>query len=253
MLMMSPPSIGVATAELDLAARPRLRAEFAWEFLRRNPRYRRVALGHFKDQAAEEAAARAFGLQFLADPDACAQAAVIYWRADVAPACVVHLERARRAPPDMLDLRGGVRAQRRGADGLHLHFGGRLQGLVAQGDLGSPLAAVLPITGCFSEALRAATDLERQLRGEAIAPDLTAPQQLRLRRTLQAYDAAAASATYREIARDLFGEEAVGRHEWRTSSVRDTVIRLVRNGRALVSGGYRRLLSATTRQDGVPA
>jgi hypothetical protein len=49
-------------------------------------------------------------------------------------------------------------------------------------------------------------------------------------------------ATYRAIAEALFGPVRVSAESWKTASVRDNAIRLVRNGTKLMTGGYRDLL-----------
>lgn len=240
---MTPRSLshGGSAAAAAAADRLLLRTDFAWEFLRRNPHYRRIARAR-SGSALEATFARPWGLWFLADPEVAAPNRAVFWRPEAAPAHVIRLEPVSSAGLEGADLCFDAQAERRSGDGVHLRFGCGLQGFLPRGDAARPLAAVLPISGRFSAALRAAGALERQLRGEPPQPDLTPQQRLRLARTLRAVDAAEAQATYRQIARDLFGQEAVDRHDWRTSSVRDSVIRLVRSGRALVAGGYRRLL-----------
>ncbi len=225
---------------------PQNRSDFAWEFLRRNPGYRRVARASQPtcgDQFEDDEVAAPWGLQFLIDPDLPAGLADVFWRPDVAPALVVRLE---LAPPDYggrLEPGGNLARQRSAPNGLHLKFLSGLQAYVPQGDLQAPLAVVVPITGCFSTHLRAAGGFQRSLDGLA-APidDLTVQQRVRLDRTLRAFDGAEAQQSYRAIAEKVLGAEAVARHAWRTSPVRDTVIRLVRSGRALVDGAYLKLL-----------
>lgn len=223
------------------------RADFAWEFLRRNPAYRvvakeRVWTRSFKDPHGEEAA-RPWGLQFIADPDLPAGVADVFWRPVVAPSQVVILERSQLVMAAPLRLGGNVALQRRGTNGLHVRLQTGVQALVRDGDLTEPLAVVLPISGQFSAALRAAQGLQRTLAG-AMAPqnDLKDQQRLRLNRTLAALDGVEQDRSYREIATEVFGEVAVRREFWRTSTIRDATIRLVRTGRLMVAGGYRALL-----------
>lgn len=64
----------------------------------------------------------------------------------------------------------------------------------------------------------------------------------RVRMSLRALDARQAGASYRELAETLFGSERLGGADWKTCSLRDTTIRLVRCGMALMKGDYRRLL-----------
>ncbi len=51
-----------------------------------------------------------------------------------------------------------------------------------------------------------------------------------------------AGASYRAIAEALFGSGRLTSEPWKTSSLRDTVIRLARTGLAMTRGGYRNLL-----------
>ena len=66
---------------------------------------------------------------------------------------------------------------------------------------------------------------------------------LRLHRALQALDAMAANATQREIAELLYGQRRVKEEPWKTSSLRQSTIRLCRLGQKMVNGGYAKLLS----------
>jgi hypothetical protein len=60
---------------------------------------------------------------------------------------------------------------------------------------------------------------------------------------LRALDGHLAKASYREIAEALFGAHRLQHEAWKTSSLRDRTIRLVRGGVALMRTGYRKLLS----------
>ncbi|MCO5081104.1 MAG: DUF2285 domain-containing protein [Rhizobiaceae bacterium] len=82
------------------------------------------------------------------------------------------------------------------------------------------------------------------IHGRAIPPDtrLTRQQRARLRRMLQAFDGYRAGATRREIAQVIFNIDSVSRDEWQTSSVRQAVKTLIRDARAMIAGGYLKLL-----------
>lgn len=215
------------------------RPDFAWEFLRRNPRYR--------DQvSSREAEPEVWGLQFWVDPATAADAAHVFWRPEVAPTHVVWLRRAANDDGVRLDRLIDVVAERRTGEGVHVKLRGGLQAYVEGCEPSEPLAAIVPISGSFSAALKGVSDLERVLRGDILAADLTAQQSSRLQRVLKALDAAQAKATYRQVAAEIYGEEAVSRYDWRTSSIRDAAIRLVRTGRALSAGGYMKLLGAAS-------
>lgn len=82
------------------------------------------------------------------------------------------------------------------------------------------------------------------LEGKAIGPDsrLTAQKRLRFKAKLRAVDGRTNGASYREIAESLFGARRVASEPWKTSPLRDTTNRLVRDGLAMVTGGYLDLL-----------
>ena len=71
---------------------------------------------------------------------------------------------------------------------------------------------------------------------------LTKQQRDRLILMLRALDGHLDEASYREIAEVLFGARRMESEPWKTSSLRDRTIRLVRGGIALMESGYRKLL-----------
>ncbi|MER9316320.1 DUF2285 domain-containing protein [Mesorhizobium sp. M0659] len=94
--------------------------------------------------------------------------------------------------------------------------------------------------------------LVRFWRGQSkrpVPPDtrMTVQQRRRLRLMLRAADGRMNGATYRDIATVCYGIERVGATPWKTSSLRDTVIGLVRGGGAMIGGGYLGLLRHRTR------
>jgi len=64
----------------------------------------------------------------------------------------------------------------------------------------------------------------------------------RLVSMVRALDGHLAEASYREIAQVLFGARRVEGEMWKTSSLCDRTIRLVKGGLALMRAGYRKLL-----------
>lgn len=115
---------------------------------------------------------------------------------------------------------------------------------------GMPLAALVPLDESCLDSIEALTRLSRFLRGHPLVADtrLTAQRRHRLRRMLQAIDGHIAGATYREIANTIYGKQRVAADPWKTSSLRDSTIALVRDGRALIDGGYRTLLRRQRRK-----
>lgn len=71
---------------------------------------------------------------------------------------------------------------------------------------------------------------------------LTRQRRDRLVLTVRALDGHLAEASYREIAQALFGTRRIERDTWKTSSLRDRTIRLVRGGIHLMRAGYRTLM-----------
>lgn len=217
-------------------------ADYAWEFLRRNPDY----CAEFLRCAASatDALDPRWGLRFPADPTRPAEAAEVFWRAEIAPGVVIPLEADHAGPGGALPRLKPVGPPRRGKDGLHLRMSGGLQ-LLLRGDARpqGPLVVVLAFDREFGLRVRAVQTLQRTARGEAAPRSrLTDAQRTRLDRSLRALDGSLKRESYRGIARALFGEAAVQRESWKTSSLRGVTIRLVRSGRDLMEGGYLRLL-----------
>lgn len=66
----------------------------------------------------------------------------------------------------------------------------------------------------------------------------------RLAQALRALDGRLSGATYRVIAEGIHGRDRIEPETWKTTSMRDMTIRLVRSGLALMKGGYRKLLGS---------
>jgi len=109
---------------------------------------------------------------------------------------------------------------------------------------GAPLAVLLPFDETTSHRAEAALRFWRHIRkGKVTDEPKFANQRLaRLCTCLRATDAWLDGASYRTIATALFGPRRVEREVWRTASLRDTTIRLVRDGVRLMRGGYLDLL-----------
>jgi hypothetical protein len=110
-----------------------------------------------------------------------------------------------------------------------------------------PLAIVLPLNGDLPTRTAAALRLWGRIGGGAAGPGreplaLTHQYRDRLVLMVRALDGHLAEAPYREIAKELFGARRLEREPWKTSSLRDRTIRLVKGGLALMRAGYRKLL-----------
>lgn len=131
---------------------------------------------------------------------------------------------------------------------LHLSYStetGHIHLILLNG-LGSdqPISAHVPLDALGLDRIEALTRLWRSLHGHKAPPNsrMTAQQRRRLKNMLRAVDGRLNDADYREIAEVIFGVERVASEPWKTSALRDAVIDLVKDGFAMIDGGYRRLL-----------
>lgn len=139
-------------------------------------------------------------------------------------------------------------AARADKDGTHLLFevGGqrirvvRLTGAPPE----IPLAALVPLDADGFDRMEGIDRLLRALLRRAVPNDrrLTPQQKRRHRHMMQATDGRMNGATYREIARAIYGVDRVASEHWKTSALRDATTALVKDGLAMIAGGYRTLL-----------
>lgn len=222
----------------------------AWEFLRRNP--------HYQDDFDRWQSGRAggprpwpkWGLTFPADPQLSAGEQPIFWRPDVYPRTVVLTEAPaatlQTIPFEPHAWRGDF-CERSAVDGVHaLLVTPRAQhrlwmpGAIAAG---APVACVVPLGADASCGAAAVVQFWRHLRGDDTGRSPKSDAKLRRAHlSLQALDGHAAGESYRTLAMRFFGAARVASESWRTSSLRDATIRLVRTGLAFADGNYRRLL-----------
>jgi hypothetical protein len=242
------PSSADALKELD-------RAGFAWEFLRRNPRYR-----HDYEQLPDDATLDAlsavgerWGLSFACNPDLTANEALVLWRPELLATGITLVA----APPRFPDARRlESHALSRATVDLHNRDGRHVMLTNRKGNhhlwlpealQDAPLAALVPLDNTASIRLGSLKRLMRDFAGKSTGPlppawQITPRLHRRLILMLRALDGHLESASYREVATALFGSEAVSRYPWKTSSLRDQAIRLVHDGVATMNGGYRKLL-----------
>jgi hypothetical protein len=106
-------------------------------------------------------------------------------------------------------------------------------------------AVLLPLDQFFEIRATAAIRLWRGLTGHNPGPNpaaLSKARRDRLVLALRALDGWQERASYREIAGVLFSFNKVSERGWKSHDLRDRTIRLVRFGREMMQGGYRRLL-----------
>lgn len=121
--------------------------------------------------------------------------------------------------------------------------------LVSDASPASPLVALVSLGADGLDRIEAVARLWRAINGRRVPADarLTSQQRRRLRRMLQAVDGRHEGASYREIAEAIFGAARVADSPWKTSALRDATIDLVKDGLALIAGGYRSLLRRRRR------
>ncbi len=220
----------------------------AWEYLRRHPDYRR----DWQCRRRRVEAACRWGLRLLEDPNLDAREAHPAWHSD--PASVL-LQADADPPPGasafaLWRLPGHKQLL---LDGrrllLAMHWPGRQMRLVVAPGLEDGMAYVYAVRGSSDGAEGARTlvaELAKLAAGAdgasaaVSAPRPTAAALLELH-TLQTLDATLAGASSRQVAEGLFGADAVSEGWHADAGLRSRVRRLVRRGRALMHGGYRRL------------
>ena len=111
------------------------------------------------------------------------------------------------------------------------------------------LAALIPLDRSGFGRVEAVLRLLASLYDRAIPTDtrITRQQRLRAKRMLRAVDGRRAGATQREIAKVIFRFNHVGRDEWQAAPERYATMDLIKDGRAMIAGGYRNLLRRRLR------
>lgn len=116
--------------------------------------------------------------------------------------------------------------------------------LVGLADAALPAAALVLLDSTTPDRLEALARYWRGLRASPTPPDprVTPQRRERLRQMLRAVDAKLERQSYRAIASALFPKHHIETASWAGDALRETVIRLARDGMKLVHGGYRELL-----------
>jgi hypothetical protein len=189
------------------------------------------------------------GYDFLADPNRRAGDAPVFWRADeLASVIVLTAAPAVTDTPSILlaDLPGEL-IRRDAEDGAHLLL--RDDAISHQLWLIDPPSGATPVVALIALDVTAPQRADATLRfwryvahGRPRTPPSPPHRIDRLVSALRALDARLAGASYSAIAEALFGPSRLTSEPWKTSPLRDTVIRLARTGFAMARGGYRNLL-----------
>lgn len=193
------------------------------------------------------------GCPFATAPDDLSKPVV--WRPELTAVTVI-LDAAPEgfataAPVDPRAL-GALLADLAGIDGRHVIVAdavGEHRLWLRDPTPGRPLAAVIPLDKDFLTRIASLLRFHRRLLGRAAGPlprgwPLTAYRLARLDLMLRALDLRDGGATYREIATALGRDEAarLSASDWKMSSARSFVVRLVRDGVTMMNGEYRKLL-----------
>jgi hypothetical protein len=107
---------------------------------------------------------------------------------------------------------------------------------------GRPLAAVILLDELTPHRAESLLRFWRLLRDKPLRRAEHPPDPRRAFSLLRALDGHLDGASYHQIAERLFGKVRIAADPWKTSSLRDATIRLVRGGVTLMRGGYRKFL-----------
>ncbi|MGY2488390.1 DUF7011 domain-containing protein [Cupriavidus sp. CP313] len=221
----------------------------AWEYLRRHPDYRRDWL---RRRRRPEAAHR-WGLRLLEDPSLDARDAHPAWFPD--HDAVLQLYPDADPPPNASAFEfWRIPGQKHLVhDGKRLILKARWPGscvrlALAPGleDGMAYLYAVRPGAALSARYRTLVAEWDKLAVLAEASPTVAvrsrpAPAALLELRTLQALDATQAGASLREVGEGLFGADVVASGWHADGGLRSRVRRLVRRGRSLMHGGYRRL------------
>ena len=193
------------------------------------------------------------GYPFATAPDDLAEPVV--WRPEFTAVTVIldaapdGFETAVPVDPRVL---GALLADHAGIEGRHVvvaDAAGEHRMWLRDTTAGRPLAAVIPLDKDFVTRIASLLRFQRRLLGRAAGPlprgwPLTAYRLTRLDLMLRALDLREEGATYRQIATALGREDAarLSASDWKMSASRSFVVRLVRDGIAMMNGDYRKLL-----------
>jgi len=225
------------------------RSDLAWEYLRRNARYRWCWAHH---RSSRPAAAAHWGLVRYCDPCLAAPYARPSWllSEDNQMVPLTLKETADATYRLRLWRIAGAKSLVQSGNGLLLHVrhADTVTNIELPPDVGDGTAAafVVPVGERFVSGCAAAAAANAVLTGTAntwpAAGRVGQDQVLHLR-ALQAFDARAAGAPHRDIAIALFGSERVSRDWHSDSDVRALTRRSLQRASRLVQGGYRALIA----------
>ena len=191
------------------------------------------------------------GCDFVADPRNSALIQPIFWTPQVDPAAIILTTGpAPDGPPFTAeDVHAHVILQ---YDEALVRLEMRRESFdVALTALSSrqALAALLILDDLLPDRLTALARFWAAIKNRRAPADprVTPQRQRRARLMLRVVDARVAGASYRQIAAQLFPNLKHDSATWVENPVRETTVRLARDGLAFVRGGYRRILRLPRR------
>jgi hypothetical protein len=194
------------------------------------------------------------GYDFLADPSQRADQAAVFWHPEEDPTIILLTPSPTNATglSFVPDEWASDIVRKDAADGTHIliRSGGVrhqlwLPNTVAEG---ADLAAIIPMD--ISAPRRAEATMrfwQHATYGRRRQHSGRSQRSERLIPTLRALDGHLDGASYRAIADGLFTTSRIDAELWKTSPLRDRVIRMVRQGVSLMKGRYRNLLRPKNR------
>lgn len=239
----------------------------AWEYLRRNPHYRAVYDRHARGSDDETGHAARWGLRLLEDPARDARQAQPAWLPDPDGLPQLHPDAAAASDAPVFALWRMPGRKQLAHDGQRL----LLTAYRPEGTLRAAVSPALEHGMAYAHGLAAGARLRERWRAAAATMERIdgyygrdaalagtharahgRPDRIALlhMRSLQTLDGLHAGATQREIAQALFGAVVVAERWHDLGELRAQVRRLARRGRALMDGGYRRLLQIEAAGDG---
>ena len=191
------------------------------------------------------------GCDFVADPRNSALIQPIFWTPQVDPAAIILTTGPAPAGPPFTaeDVHAHVILQ---YDEALVRLEMRRESFdVALTALSSrqALAALLIIDDLLPDRLTALARFWAAIKNRRAPADprVTPQRQRRARLMLRVVDARVAGASYRQIAAQLFPNLKHDSATWVENPVRETTVRLARDGLAFVRGGYRKILRLPRR------
>jgi hypothetical protein len=242
-------------------------AAWAFEFLRRNEHFRRVAQKHVSESQipvldriesfGEDSAMLAFGVLWCETADKPFEQSPVFWDPKIHAGVID--ARIGNAHSGTAGAFGAIRLSDVGdalqifANGpapaqLLIGVGAPVQVNCLEGDPGAPNAVIIPIISPQRSLRRQLMNIRRLMSLGADNPAPGSyfrphPKSARLLEVLTALDGSLARRPLRDIAIDNYGEDLVAA-DWAPEGgyLIERVRRSIRRGRALMAGDYKRLL-----------